>query len=221
MAQVIKVSDGLYRLLKEKAAERGVTIKEALGETLREAEEKVAELQTRLAQKVKEFKALQATHEGTRERYNREIAYLQEEIRRLRGELSRYRARVGELSSALEEEKSRRKAVRERLEGWERAAFTILPLGLVSGLLLTDVLDRALDKGLKELLFPLLGGAVGAAAGNHLEGKPGLLIGAAVGLLAGGIASHLWYSWQARRRELEVPPLRSRVVQVTHFRSGK
>lgn len=223
MAQVIKVSDELYRLLKEKAAERRITIKEALTETLEEAKTRAAELQSLLTQKIRELKTLEANHEGLKERYNREIAGLWKEIRRLRGELFRYRTMAKELSSALEEQKHRHEAAKDRLEEWERTAFAILPLGLINGLLLPDLLERAFDKGLKELLLPLLGGTVGAAVGNHVYGKPGLLIGATVGLLMGEIASYLWHEWRGRgEAALGSPPaVATGNAQVTRFGPGR
>ncbi len=206
MAQVIKVSDELYRWLKEKAAERGIPIKEAIGEELQEARAQVEKNQALLAQKERELEALQAMREDERKRHALQIANLKGEIHRLREALSSYRTRVDELSLALELEKRGRKKAEEAGEKWERVAPVLLPLGLVGGAIVTPLLHRAFEEGAKELFLPLLGGAIGAAVGNHLKGELGFLIGAGIGVLAGGIACHLWHNWQEKEKRLRRSP---------------
>lgn len=204
MTQAVKVSDELYCLLKERARERGTSIKQALGELLNEAQAQAKELQALLAQKESKLNAFRATYESEKERHALEIASLEEEVQGLRETLFRYRARVEELSASLEKEKVKRKRAEETCENWRWTVSIVLPLSLVAGVALTDTVNRALGGDVKRALFPFLGSLVGAAVGNYLKDGPGLFIGIAAGVIMGELARNICERRQMRNSTVQL-----------------
>lgn len=195
MSQVIKVDRELYQVLKERARDKGITIKGALPDLLEEERAKVEELRNLLSRKEKELRAMRERHAGEVSEYKLELSSLEEEVQGLREELSRHKARVEELASALEE------AEREAKEH-EAMAYLLLPLGVTAGLFLSDFIR---ERDPRELLFSAIGGAIGGLVGYQLEGAAGALAGVAVGALVGEIALYLLERRKRREWTLWAP----------------
>ena len=194
MSQPIKVEDDFYRFLRERAAAKGITIKEALTDLLQEERKRQEELQSLLEQEEKEFESLL---EASREEKER----LENEIIRLRRELHQQKQRVWRLSSALEQERGTREAVEEEARKWAQLSSLLLPLGVVAGAALFDIYQSLKDNP-EALILPILGGVIGGTIGHNLKGEDGILIGTALGIAAGELVFYLW-DWWKRKKDRE------------------
>lgn len=197
MSQVIKVDRELYRVLKERARDKGIPIKEALSDLLGEERKKQEELQSLLEQKKKELESLLKTGKAEKERLEHEISVLENEIIRLRKELHQQKQKVEALSSALEGERETREAIEEEAVTWKVASYLLLPLGMVAGAVLFDIYQSLKDNP-EALILLVFGGIIGGVIG-HNKGENGALIGTALGIAAGGLVVYLWDWWKRRR----------------------